>query len=120
VRTDGIPVGYFPALEQLTSLVDGKQPVIGPGWIPPEQDGMIPTVRSMGFRKGAGERIRVTVIGWRARLSWRSPTRLSRWRSVRRTTPDRGGAGQHRERGLAVDASGVWPGQQDLGGAQCA
>jgi hypothetical protein len=52
-RTEGIPVEYFPELESLTSMVDGKPPLIGPGWSPPPQDGTIPTVRTMGFRKGA-------------------------------------------------------------------
>jgi hypothetical protein len=52
-RTDGVPVEFFPELEGLTSLLDGKPPVIGPGWTPPEEDATIPTVRTMGFRKGA-------------------------------------------------------------------
>ena len=52
----GIPTCFFPELEQLTSLVDGKPPVIGPGWTLPEQDATIPTVRTIGFRKGAGNK----------------------------------------------------------------
>ena len=54
-RARGIPVRYFRQLEELTSLVDGKHPVIGPGWAPPEHDATIPTVRTLGFRKEAGD-----------------------------------------------------------------
>lgn len=54
VRTPGIPVCYFPQLEELTSLVGGKPPVVGPGWSLPDEDSVIPTVRTIGFRKGAG------------------------------------------------------------------
>lgn len=50
----GIPTCFFPELEQLTSLVDGEPPVIGPGWTLPEQDATIPTVRTIGFRQGPG------------------------------------------------------------------
>lgn len=53
-RTPGLPVCYFPPLEQLTSLVDGEPPVIGPAWSLPARDEVIPTVRTIGFRKGAG------------------------------------------------------------------
>ncbi|ROO60352.1 hypothetical protein EDC02_2215 [Micromonospora sp. Llam0] len=53
-RTHGLPVEYFPQLEQLTTLVDGKPPIIGPGWTLPDQDRTIPTVRTIGFRKGFG------------------------------------------------------------------
>jgi hypothetical protein len=51
-RTTGLPVEHFPRLEQLTRLVDGQPPLIGPGWTLPESDAYIPTVRSIGFRKG--------------------------------------------------------------------
>lgn len=53
-RAPGIPVCYFPQLEELTSLVGGKPPVVGPGWSLPDEDSVIPTVRTIGFRKGAG------------------------------------------------------------------
>jgi hypothetical protein len=53
-RAPGIPTCYFPGLEQLTSLVESKPPVIGPGWTLPERDATIPTVRTIGFRRWAG------------------------------------------------------------------
>ena len=53
-HTPGLPVCYFPALEQLTSLVDGKPSMVGPIWSLPAGEKMIPTVRTIGFRKGAG------------------------------------------------------------------
>ncbi|MEV0006256.1 hypothetical protein AB0H28_28800 [Micromonospora sp. NPDC050980] len=53
-RAPGLPVCYFPPLEQLTSLVDGEPPMIGPGWSLPPGDAMIPTVRTIGFRKDLG------------------------------------------------------------------
>ena len=63
-------------------------------------------------------RMRLTAMVCRARLSWRSPSRLSRCRSVR---PEDTGTGavpeQHRERGFGGDPAGVRPGQQDLRGA---
>ncbi|MET8312018.1 hypothetical protein [Micromonospora sp. NPDC005173] len=53
-RTDGLPVAYFPELEQLATVVDGEPAIIGPGWTPAERDRTIPTVRTIGFRKGIG------------------------------------------------------------------
>jgi hypothetical protein len=53
-RTCGLPVEFFPQLEGLTSLVDGKPPVIGPGWSSPDEDASISTIRTLGFRKDRG------------------------------------------------------------------
>lgn len=48
-RTPGLPIRAFPALGGLTPKVDGKAIVVGP--YDPMDDGVVPTIRTLGYRK---------------------------------------------------------------------
>lgn len=48
-RTPGLPIRAFPALGGMALKVDGKPIVVGP--YDPMDDGVVPTIRTLGYRK---------------------------------------------------------------------
>ena len=48
-RTPGVPVRAFPALGGMAPRIDGKPVVVGP--YTPVDDGAVPTIRTLGYRK---------------------------------------------------------------------
>ncbi len=48
-RTPGLPTGAFPDLSDLASRVEGRPLVVGPG--SPSWETVVPTIRTLGYRK---------------------------------------------------------------------